>query len=98
MRTGCFHVGYVSLSAEMSTAMKLLAGRPLGASMVVVALCVSAIGLVARGVVERQPRRAVGDRAVRHAGGDGGVLERQPAVRIETRVDDRVHRGQVDAA
>ena len=48
VRIGCFHVGYAGLSAEIYTSMKLPAavGRPLGASIVVVVLCVSDSGRV----------------------------------------------------
>ena len=50
-----------------------------------------------RHVVEAKPGGAVGGRAARHAGRDGRVLERQPAVRIETRGDDLVDRVQIEA-
>ena len=52
---------------------------------------------LARGVVEQRPRGAVGDCALGHASGDGGVLERQPVVRIQPWGDDGVDRRQVDA-
>ena len=89
--------GRSSLSAAMSTATKPLDGRPLGAAIVVVALFVSDSGLVAPVALSKSihdARYATG--ALRDAARDGRVLERQP-LRIEARVDDRIHLRQVDA-
>ena len=54
------------------------------------------LGAIGR-VVEGHPRRAIRRVALGHAGRDGRVLERQPPVRVESRIDDRVHRGQIEA-